>query len=250
MRKLVVAMIILVVVFLAVVLLHSLKRNILSSGEVRQQAKQEISKLLNIPERINFDARPDRPVNFGYKCQWYAVGTTDTEAVAESFGLEDLQAANWQTGIAGAYGGYYYVSPPVKGWTLVVNSHMADSGVPGENNPIGVVKRLSAQYGEAYYFGTHRVVEYHAWIKGVQGEIIRAYGYVGESSETLMDEGDPTKEEIANDLVFAESHADYGRVPHEEDVIEMASLWTVSPFLEDGDYETGTGLAGTAKAHE
>ncbi|WP_379161712.1 hypothetical protein [Paenibacillus sp. sgz5001063] len=236
---------ILIVLVLAVVSLRSVRRDILSSGVVQQQAEQEINRLINIPEHMDFDARPDHPVSFGYKCQWYAVKTTDTEAVAQSFGLEDLQTANWQTGIAGAYTGYYFFSPPVKGWTLVVNSHMADLGVPGEDNPKEVVKRLSAQFGEAYYFGTHRVVEYHAWIKGMQGKIIRAYGYVGESGDTLMDEGEITEEETANNLVFSGS----GRVPNEEDVIEMASLWTVSPFLEEEDNETGNGLAGTAKAH-
>ncbi|CAH1194893.1 hypothetical protein PAECIP111892_01911 [Paenibacillus auburnensis] len=214
-----------------------------------------------------FDPSPDSPVSFGYKCQWYAIRTADTASVAAFFNLNELQPANWQTGLAGAYQGYYFVSPPVNGWTLAVNSFMPDLNASGEDNPLERVKRLSSRYGEAYYFATHRVVDYHAWAKAVDGELIRAYSYVGESDEVLVDEGELTAEELDNGLIFAgydnyeedDANVEAGTidefseeeyeelsVPGEDDVISMAELWTVSPFLEDEEYEPGVGIAGRA----
>lgn len=218
-----------------------------------------------------FNSSPDHPVSFGYKCQWYAIRTTDTAAVAAFFNLKEPQPVNWETGMAGAFQGYYFISPPVKGWTLAVNSLMPDVSAAGEDNPLETVKRLSSRYGEACYFGTHRVVEYHAWAKAVNGELIRAYSYAGESDEVLIDEGEPTAEEVDSGLIFAGyddyedndagdedgADIDFGEedyeelpVPGEDDVISMAELWTLSPFLEDEEYEPGAGIAGRVARKE
>lgn len=196
---------------------------------------------------IPFDAAPDYPVDFGYKCQWYAIKSADKEAVASAFKLSGMQQANWQTGIAGAYSGYYFVTPPVDGWVLVINSLMPDLSVEGEGNPLETVLRLSRQFGEACYFGTHRVVDYHAWAKAVQGELIRAYSYVGESDEVIADEGEPTEEEKDNDLIFAGFNDDEGFVPGEDDVITIAELWTVSPFMQEAASEQGVGVGIVGK---
>ena len=72
-----------------------------------------------------FDDTPDQPVPFGLKTQWLAVKTQKGREVAEAIGLTNMKVANWETGMHGAInGGYYFVSPPVKGWTLVVSSSM------------------------------------------------------------------------------------------------------------------------------
>lgn len=229
-----------------------------------------------------FDATPDTPLSFGYKIQWYAIRTADTAEVAEAFQLDQPQPANWQTGLTAAFQGYYFISPPLAGWTLAVNAFMPDLGAAGADNPLETIKRLSSRFGEACYFGSHRVVDYYAWAKAVNGELIRAYSYVGESDEVLVDEGAPTAEERDNGLIFAGADDEYEYVdeyddnnddtdageddsgdgadgeeeydeesyvyvPCEDDVISIAGLWTISPFLEDEDYERGTGIAGLPK---
>lgn len=212
-----------------------------------------------------FDATPDTPLSFGYKIQWYAIRTEDKAEVAEAFQLDQPQPANWQTGLTVSFQGYYFISPPLSGWTLAVNAFMPDLGAAGADNPLETIKRLSSRFGEACYFGSHRVVDYYAWAKAVNGELIRAYSYVGESDEVLVDEGAPTPEETDNGLIFAGADDEYDDnddndagedeydeesyvyVPGEDDVISIAGLWTISPFLEDGKYERGIGIAGLPK---
>lgn len=211
----------------------------------RNKQKIEISDRSAVtPLEMVFDSKPDLPESFGYKCQWYAIRTTDSLAVAKSFNLTDTHNANWRTGMEGAYARYYFVAPPVNGWTLVINSLMPDLSATDECNPLEVVNKLSKQYGEAYYFGTHRVVEYHAWIKSRNGVLIRAYGYLGESGETIINEGELTIEEVDNGLLFTSLDVEEPDVPAEEDVIKMAKLWSISPLMENSDYEAAVGIIG------
>lgn len=73
-------------------------------------------KRININKKaIKFDSNPDLPVEFGYKCQWFAVKTNDTQAVLDALKLKNIQISNWRTGIDGAYEGYYFISPAING---------------------------------------------------------------------------------------------------------------------------------------
>ncbi|QHW34898.1 hypothetical protein GZH47_03280 [Paenibacillus rhizovicinus] len=190
------------------------------------------------------------PVPFGYKSQWFAVRTIDTEAVANCLQLKRLQPANWQTGMAGADAGYYFVSPPIHGWTLVVNPYMPDLSSAEEPGPLQMLERLSLSFGEAGYFGSHRVVEYHAWVLAKQGEIIRGFAYVGERGETILDQGGLSSAEREANLAFTDLEADEPVLPGEEDVQLMAKLWSVDPSMEQGGYQAGTGLVGVTELTE
>ncbi|WP_174818539.1 hypothetical protein [Paenibacillus kobensis] len=191
-----------------------------------------------------FAATPDYPEPFGYKCQWFAVKTLDTQAVIEAMKMKDVQVSNWKSGIEGSYEGYYFVSPPVEGWTLVVNPIMPDLSGAAAPSPLIVIDRLSSRFGEACYFATHRVVEYHAWAKSIHGKIVRAYGYVGEIGETIIDEGEMSEEERENDVIFTGLDADEPRLPSEEDVLLMAAQWTIDPMMPNDHYDKGTGFVG------
>ncbi|MDF9840582.1 MULTISPECIES: hypothetical protein [unclassified Paenibacillus] len=76
-----------------------------------------------------------------------------------------------------------------------------------------------------------------------------------QSDEVLVDEGAPTAEETDNGLIFAGADDEYEYLDEydddtdagEDDVISIAGLWTISPFLEDEEYERGTGIAGLPK---
>ncbi|WP_419875014.1 hypothetical protein [Candidatus Pristimantibacillus sp. PTI5] len=193
---------------------------------------------------LQFSDNPDYPQPFGYKCQWMAVKTENTNEVAKHLNLMNMQPANWSTGIEGAYEGKFFVSPPVNGWTLVVNSLMPDITDTTEQNPLKVIAELSRVYGEACYFGTHRVVEYHAWAKALNGEISRAYSYVGESGETLVNQGALTAEELEHDLIFTELEEDELITPYEEDVLLIAKEWTTDPMMGQTSLELGVGLVG------
>lgn len=202
-------------------------------------------KRININKKaIKFDSNPDLPVEFGYKCQWFAVKTNDTQAVLDALKLKNIQISNWRTGIDGAYEGYYFISPAINGWTLVINSIMPDLSGTESPSPLTVISDLSLSFGEACYFGTHRVVEYHAWAKSINGKLVRAYGYLGETGETIINQGEISKEELENNLIFTDLDVEEPNLPDEEDVLFIAKKWTVDPLMENDTYQTGTGFIG------
>jgi hypothetical protein len=198
----------------------------------------------------------DSPVPFGYQCQWLAVRSDATRAVADAVFLRNEKNCTWSDGIAAAYGSKLFVSPPVDGWTFVVGNCLPDCGRP--DGPDWVPDRctpwlvhLSRQFGEVQYFGSQRVVEYHAWAKACGGRIIRAYSYLGEQGCTIWNRGDLTAEEATlgftpppenlseEEAVFAEV------VPDEEAVMQIAGIWSINPqTLESYGSTSGLGSVG------
>lgn len=231
--------VILVIIFLGLIILYFQKRININKNLISNQNSTNLG-----PKEMKFDSNPDLPVEFGYKCQWFTVKTNDTQAVLDAMKLKNIQIANWRTGIEGAYEGYYFISPPINGWTLVINSIMPDLCGIESSNPLAVISDLSLSFGEAYYFGTNRVVEYHAWAKSTNGKLIRAYGYLGETGETIINEGEISNEELENNLIFTDIDVEEPNVVNEEDVIFIAKNWTVYPQMETSNYQTGTGFIG------
>src|SRR5947209_6901242 len=111
----------------------------------------------------------DFPISFGFKTAWLAIDTLNTAEVVEALHLRHVRRATWAEGL---YQGTF-VAPPVLGWTLV-------EGVrPGAGEPrfLPFLEALSGRFGEVQYFGTHRVVDYHAWAKALDGRVIRSYAW-------------------------------------------------------------------------
>ncbi|MEO6807799.1 MAG: hypothetical protein ABI353_01620 [Isosphaeraceae bacterium] len=159
------------------------------------------------------------------------------------------------------------MTPPIQGWTLAVGGV---GSIPETGDPEWPtwLAALSERLGVVQYYCTHRVVELHAWAKAEQGRIIRAYAYVGESGETLINIGDPTPDEIKLGFHFfdeprasaSEIEAHWakineagpeeagGSLPDEESVMSLAGRWGLDPTRLD-DYETTPrlGLIGTIR---
>src|SRR5262245_13351295 len=81
----------------------------------------------------------DSPVPFGYKCAWLAIKTDDPQAVVEALGLKNVRKIGWEKGIAAAYGGEVFVTPPIKGWVLAASfslPEIADKTRPDHLSPL------------------------------------------------------------------------------------------------------------------
>ena len=205
--------------------------------------------------------------------------TTDTGAVAEALGLSGLRDATWRVGVEAAYQKFAFVTPPLGDWTLVVSTVLfPPDRVEGFVKPL--LERLSRQFGDAQYFCTQQDIELHAWARARKGQLGRGYGWLGQASLTLWDEGAPTKEE--RDLGFPffnptsicespkqESKQERNRggafmkgplpvvkrsdggaredltVPDENCVMQLALLWSIDPTTLDEAYkEPAMGLLG------
>ena len=116
----------------------------------------------------------DTAVGFGYNIMWIAVKTINKEKVAQTIGLKSTKPSNWQNGIDEAYKDAIFITPPVEGWILVVGMKLPSGDSKESIKEVAeLLKKLSTQFGEAQFFCTNRVVDYHCWIKSTNGKIER-----------------------------------------------------------------------------
>jgi hypothetical protein len=200
--------------------------------------------ILPLPGPDDASVPPDSPVPFGSNLAWLAIDSTDSEAVAAALDLQDAQPSTWADGIKAARASAVFITPPLGQWTLVASTALfprdrADSFV----KPL--LERLSQLFTEAQYFGTHGSVGLHIWARARRGRLVRGYGWLGDKSLTLWDEGVPTKDEVSLRLVFLEGRSRDGALPDEAVVLQIANLWSIDPSsLDDEFMEPETGIVG------
>ena len=65
-----------------------------------------------------------------------------------------------------------FITPPVDGWTLVATGDDLEAdNAERTARVVAVLERLSAQFGEAQFFGSYRVVSYAAWFRAAGGTL-------------------------------------------------------------------------------
>ncbi len=197
---------------------------------------------------------PDQPISFGYKCMWFAIKSTDPAKLIATLNLTRVKPCNWQTGTDRIYGDYIFITPPIDRWTLACGY-----GLPHGDTPEGIqyvkelLKTLSYDYNEAQFFCTHRVTEYHCWIRAVDGNVTRVYSFLGEAGENVLIEGEPTPFEKMLNLVDTSSEEAKDErylerkdltLPTEDTLMKVAENWSVNPSTLEvrNDIEPGLGL--------
>ena len=199
----------------------------------------------------------DTAVSFGYKTVWFAVKTDDKKRISEILKLKNTKECNWKVGIAESYNNSIYITPQIKEWTLVCGMSLLKSNDDEENLKyiIKTIETLSAEFGEAQFFGSHRVVEYQSWMKAINGKTIRAYCYLGETGKNLIIEGEPTEfekkyklintlsTEAQDDKYFEREDLFY---PDEDFVMNIAENWSINPqkLEERKDIKNELGIIG------
>ena len=182
-------------------------------------------------------------VSFGCKTSWLALRVGATDGVVRSLGLRHVTATAPARGIQKAYEwdpsaklNPVFVTSPVRGWVLCVGQTLfafADARPPLFGD---LVARLSAELRcDVQFFCTHRIVEAYGWARALEGKLVRAYLYVGESGETVVNYGMPTADELhLGFALFSPGAADQtngGQIsyPTEEDVLRLAGRWSLNP---------------------
>jgi hypothetical protein len=167
-------------------------------------------------------------VGFGGKQSWLAVRDRDAAAVLTALDLRDLGDVPWRDGVDLAYftDDRVLVTPPLSGaddaaWTLAVGRWLLRPDVA-----VDVVKLSAILDTEVQLFATHRVTELHRWQRARSGELLRAFGYVGQLVTAWY--GTPDASERAAGLP---STLDDGPdvLVSEHDVLRVAHAWSVDP---------------------
>ena len=198
----------------------------------------------------------DEPIDFGYKIVWIAVKTSDKTEIANILELKNIQPSNWKSGFEYAFQNNIFITPQIGEWTLVIGMRLPQGDdIESIEKIEKILNKLSSKFGEAQFFGTHRVVDYCNWIKSVNGKIVRVYSYLGERGENLKVFGEPTEAEIGlnlfnsfSDEAKSESYWDREDLDYadEELVLKIAEKWSLNPIklTERSDIKKELGLIG------
>jgi hypothetical protein len=168
------------------------------------------------------------PVAFGYNTGWMAVHSHDSREVSTALGLKATVKYDWPEGIDMACNtDRVFVTPPVGGWVLAVGSWMIGTGEPWSVQALAeIVAKLSNRFDEVQAFATQRVIEYHHWMRAVNGKLCRCFSWLGESGEVLANVGErtPAESKYPWDLLTTLQWA-----PTEQDVLNIAGTWSIDP---------------------
>ena len=186
-------------------------------------------------------------VGFGGKQAWLAVRDGDPATLLEALGLRDLGDVPWREGIDVAHltDDRVAVTPPLPGarhtsWVLAVGRWFLRPDVAVD------VTELSARlHTEVQFFATHRVTELHRWQRAANGELVRAFGYVGQTGDVTSWHGDPDPAERAAGLPgILDSEATV--LVSEHDVLRVADAWSIDPTTLTGRPAPGPLRIGAA----
>lgn len=109
---------------------------------------------------------------------------------------------------------------------------------------------MAEQIPDFYYFSSYRVSDYYAWVAIKEGAIHRAYSTIQD--EVAVDMGEQTIEEKNLNFNFIKNNDDYDlfikneengdeqdlRFVDEEDVISIATAWSINPLLLDSESQS------------
>ncbi len=190
------------------------------------------------------DSNATGPIEFGHQHHWIAIKTTDTNSVIQLLNIHGCKETPWEEGLEAVYrrGATVYVSPPIQGWTFVLNGNL--DVIYTEEKTERVLCALSQKFGEAQLYCVYaKAVEVFQWAKARDGEIVR-WVLNNQENGDLKIRGEITSEEketlSSPDELSEEWHA------RSDEVFDIAELWSLDPSqFSPGDPESvGPGLLG------
>jgi hypothetical protein len=184
---------------------------------------------------------------FGGKQAWLAVRDGEAKTLLDALGLRDLGEVPWRKGIDVAHltDDRIAVTPLLPGardthWVLAVGRWLLRPDAH-----VDVVGLSAELHTEVQFFATHRVTELHRWQRAADGELIRAFGYVGQTGEVTSWHGDPDPAERATGL--PDRFDDHSTVlVSEHDVLRVADAWSIDPTTLSGRPAPGPLRIGAA----
>lgn len=175
------------------------------------------------------------PFLFDRPTKWLAIRCSNILKVQTALGLHNPTPCSWREGFSKLHEGKLFISPPVKGWVIVVGQNLPE---PSDDidKLYHFLMKLGADLGSIQYFNSSRVLNHHAWIRIENNRVYRAYAWAGE---TLWNQGDCTAAENELELKTYE----YGETPipfpfsardshvaNTDKVLQLAARWSVDPL--------------------
>ncbi len=169
--------------------------------------------------------------SFGYKIAWLAIKNSSAEKIIEVLNIQQTQKIYWPAGIkhilfnTNPDSKEIFISSQIQGWNLLVGWYFFNLDKKDDDTKWirDYTVDLSKSFDEVQAFGTHRVSEYHHWMKAVHGKCIRSLAFY---VDILRNEGDLT--DVEKSFPW-EKVSDFTCGLDEEFVIKVAESWSINP---------------------
>ena len=202
------------------------------------------------PFDLQNDAQESAPFLFDRPNRWLAVKCTNIQKVQNALHLNNPTPCPLSEGFSRLGEHKLFISPPVKGWILVVGNSLPDMNEDIDKLYHFLMKAAS-ELGSVQYFSANRVLSHHAWIRIENNRVYRAYAWAGE---TLWNQGDTTAAERDLEmkcysygdapLPFPFTARD-SHVANTEKVMQLAARWSIDPMaVNNQSVRAAFGIAG------
>lgn len=190
------------------------------------------------------------PFLFDRPNRWLAVKCSNIHKVQTALGLHNATMCPLSEGFARLGEDKLFISPPVKGWILVVGNSLPDMG-EDVDKLYHFLMRVAGDLGSVQYFSANRVVNHHGWVRIENNRVYRAYAWAGE---TLWNQGERTAAERELDLKcygYCDAPLPFpftardSNVANTEKVIQLAARWSIDPLaINNQNLRAAFGIAG------
>jgi hypothetical protein len=205
------------------------------------------------PKHLNAFAEPSdlsAPFLFDRPTRWMAVKCTNIEKVQRAIGLHNPTPCPLSEGFSRLGEHKLFISPPVKGWILVVGNSLPDVS-EDVDKLFRFLMKVASELGSVQYYTANRVLSHHAWARIENNHVFRAYAWAGE---TLWNQGKPTAAEkelelkcydyFDNPLPYPFTARD-SHVANTEKVLQLAARWSIDPMaVNNQNLRASFGIAG------
>lgn len=180
---------------------------------------------------------------------WLTVKSRNSEDVARSIGLIDLQSCASSIDLSTADPDIFFVSPPINGWVVVIGERLPDPDTDIDEC-FKFLSEMSERLGHVQYFHGNQALGHHAWVKFIERQVVRAYVWIGE---TAWNQGSATLAEKKSGMTAfdyfeddCDGYRNWEKVRQNiEQLPLLASIWSIDPVvLLDRSVRVKPGLIG------
>ncbi len=170
--------------------------------------------------------------------QWIAIRSSNLDAVLQALHLHNPIPCSWQEDPSAHSKHRLFLSAPVGGWILIRGQALPDL-LLDVDDCFCLLQALSNELGEVQWFAMDRVLHHHGWARAINGQILRAYAWAGQ---TLWNQGLETQGERSLGMVFDDycdpaRHSFFGVAEdyrcNTEKVNLLAARWSLDPTTLD-----------------
>ena len=190
------------------------------------------------------------PFLFDRPTRWMAVKSSNLQKVQNALGLHNATPCPLSEGFSRLGEHKLFISPPLKGWILVVGNSLPDVG-DDVDKVFRFLMRVAGEVGSVQYFSANRVLNHHAWVRIENNRVYRAYAWAGE---TIWNQGAPTaaeKELLLKCYEYCDNPLPYpftardSHVANTEKVMQLAAKWSIDPMaVNNQNLRASFGIAG------